>query len=158
MEEGDQKETIQNCNTTFGKRKLQAIYRVECRENGVLLQTTTKEAVEHAIMKENSNRFRLACSSPTLYGNLHNDLSPLGEGPLVHYILTSQESLRSRPEVQGVFDLFHNSQHKSISSHIATEQWIEQWSHAKERTASSFSGIYFGHYKAHTVKREIAES
>ena len=71
----------------------------------------------------------------------------------MHDILTSQASLRSRPEVKEVFDLFHNSQHKSISTRITAEQWIEHWSHAKERTSSSFSSIHFGHYKAHAVKR-----
>ena len=151
------KKQLKRCNITFGKRKLQAIKRVECRENGVLLQTTTKKAVEHAIMKENSAQFRLACSSPTLDGNLHNDLGPSGEGPLAHDILASQASLRNRPEVQEVFDLFYNSQHKSISTCITTEQWIEHWSYEKGRTASSFSGVHFEHHKAYAVKKEIAE-
>ena len=121
------------------------------------MQTSTKEEVEHAIMKENSNRFRLACTSPTLEGNLYHELGPSGEGPLSRDILTSQELLQNRPEVKEIFELFSQSSRNFISSKISTEQWIEHWKHTNERTASSLSGLHFGHYKAHTVMREIAE-
>ena len=98
---------------------------MECRENGVLLQATTKKALEYVIMKEKSARFRLSCTSPTLDSNMHNDLGPSVEGPLANDILTSQEKLCIRPEVQEIFDLFRNSQHEPISPCITTEQWIE---------------------------------
>ena len=51
------KRQCKRCNSTFGKKKMKSINNVEHRENGVLMQTSTKEEVEHAIMKENSNRF-----------------------------------------------------------------------------------------------------
>ena len=152
-----QKRQFKRCNQTFGKRKLKSIDSVEYRENGVLLQATSKEEVEYAIMKENSCRFRLAYTSPILQGDLHDSLGPSGEGSLTNDILTSQEQLHNHLEVKEIFALFHNSPHHLISSHITTEQWIEHWRHAKERTASSFSGLHFGHYKAHTVNKEIAE-
>ena len=136
---------------------MKSISSVEYRKNGVLLQAISKEEVEYAIMKENSGRFRLAYTSPTLEGNLYNDLGPSGEGPMTNDILNSQEQFHNQPEVKEIFFLFHNSPHHTISSHITPEQWIEHWRHAKERTASSFSGLHFGHYKAHTVKKEIAE-
>ena len=151
------KRQYKRCNTTFGKRKMKSISSVEHRDNGVLLQASTKEAVEFAIMQENSNRFRLAYSSPLLEGNLHFELGPSGEGPLSADILGSQEQLRNRPEVEEIFKLFRQSSHLSISSQISTEHWIDHWKCAKERTASSFSGLHFGHYKAHTVQKEIAE-
>ena len=59
---------------------MKSINNVECRDNGALMQASSKEEVEYAIMKENSNRFRLACTSPTLEGNLHYELGPSGEG------------------------------------------------------------------------------
>ena len=38
-----------------------------------------------------------------------------------------------------------------------TNQWIENQKQANERTASSYSGLYFGHYKAYTLIPEIVE-
>ena len=70
------------------------------------MQASSKEDVKHAIMKENSTRFRLAYTSPTLEGNLYHELGPSGEGPLSKDILTSQELLQNRPEVKEVFELF----------------------------------------------------
>ena len=151
------KRQYKRCNSTFGKKKMKSINNVEYRDNGVLIQTSTKEELEHAIMKENSNRFRLAYTSPTLEGNLHHELGPSGEGPLSRDILTSQELLQNRPEVKEIFELFIQSSRNFISSKISTEQWIEHWKHAIERTASSLSGLHFGHYKAHTVMKEIAD-
>ena len=129
---------------------------MENRESGVLIQATTKEEVECAIMKENSARFRLAYTSPTLNDDMHGDLGPSREGNLAKDILNNQEQLRNRPEVQEIFDLFHSSQLNSISTHIITEQWIDHCKHAKERTESSYSGMHFGHYKVHTLMPEIA--
>lgn len=151
------KRQYKRCNSTFGKRKMKSIRSVEYRDNGVLIQASSKEEVEHAIMKENSSRFRLAYTSLLLEGNLHHELGPSGEGPLSRDILTSQELLQDRPEVKEIFEMFRQSSNKTIPSQISTEQWIEHWKHAKERTASSLSGLHFGHYKAHTVMKEIAE-
>ena len=101
---------------------MKSINNIECRDNGVLTQASSKEEVEHAIMKENSNRFRLAYTSPTLEGNLCHKLGPSGEGPLLRDILTSQELLQNRPEVKEIFELFRQSSCNIISSKILTEQ------------------------------------
>ena len=73
-------------------------------------------------MKENSVRFRLAYSSPNLDSTMCCALGPSGECPLTKDILTSQEQLCNRPEVQEILELFRNSQHKSISTHITSDQ------------------------------------
>ena len=104
---------------------MKSINNVECRDNGVLTQASSKEEVEHAIMKENSNRFWLAYTSPTLEGDLCYKLGPSGEGPLSRDILTSRELLQNRPEVKEMFELFHQSSHNIILLKISTEQWIE---------------------------------
>ena len=80
------------------------------------MQASSKEEVEHAIMKENLSRFRLACTSPLLEGNLHHELGPLGEGPPSRDILTSQELLQDRPEVKEIFEMFRQSSSKTIYS------------------------------------------
>ena len=52
-------------------------------------------------------------------------LGPSGEGSLAKDILNSQKQLCNRSEVQEIFDLFHDSQHQSISTYITTDQWID---------------------------------
>ena len=108
-------------------------------------------------MRKNSSRFRLAYSALILENNICEELGPSGEGNLSKEILNSQEQLHNQPEVQKIFKLFHHSQYKIISTHITTDQWIEYWKYANERTASSYSGIHFGYYKVHTFMLEIAE-
>ena len=66
----------------FGKRRPKAISRVECRENGVLIQVTNKEDIEHVIIKENAVRFKLAYSLPISILELSNDFGRVGEGRL----------------------------------------------------------------------------
>ena len=120
-----QKRQFKCCNSTFRKHKLKAINRVEYRERGELIQVSTKNEVENAIMKENSSRFRLAYSTLILDDNICEELDPSGESKLSQEILNSQEQLHNHPEVQEIFKLFHHSQRKTISTHITTDQWIE---------------------------------
>ena len=156
-EKEKQKRQFKNCNNTFGRSRLNAINRVEYRENGELVQVTTKEEIENDIMIENSSRFRLAYSSPLLDDELCEEVDLSGEGGLSTDILNSQQHLYHRPEVQEIFKLFHQSKHKTILSIITTASWIEHWKRAKERTSSSYSGLHFGHYKAHILMPEIAD-
>ena len=60
MEERNQKRQFKRCNVTFWRKRMKVIKRVECRDNGVLIQVTSKAEVERVIMKENEMRFQLA--------------------------------------------------------------------------------------------------
>ena len=90
-----QKRQFKCCNNTFGKCKLKAINRVEYRKDGELIQVSTKNEVENAIMRENSSRFRLAYSLLILEKNMCKELGPSGEGNLSQDILNSQEQLHA---------------------------------------------------------------
>ena len=117
-----QKRQFKRCNSTFGKRKLKAINRVEYRKGRELIQVSTKNEVENTIIRENSSRFRLAYSALILEDNICEELSPSGEGNLSKEILNSQEQLHNQSKVQEIFKLFHYSQYKTISTHIMTDQ------------------------------------
>ena len=69
---------------------MKSINKVEHKEEGTLVQVVTKKEVENAIMKENSSRFRLACSSPLLDNKLSEEMGLLGEGDLSKDTLGSQ--------------------------------------------------------------------
>ena len=66
---------------------MNAINRVEYREEGVLIQVNTKEVVENIVIRENSSRFRLAYSTLILEDELCIELGLLGEGDLSKAIL-----------------------------------------------------------------------
>ena len=65
------------------------INRVEYRDNGVLIQVTSREEVERAIIKENETRFKLAYSFLMLNSDMCVDLGLSGEGFLTKEILSS---------------------------------------------------------------------
>ena len=83
----EQKQQLRRCNNTLRKQKINSISKVECKEQGMLVQVTTKKEVETAIMKENLLQFELACSSLLLEDNLSNDLGLSGEEHLSKGIL-----------------------------------------------------------------------
>ena len=87
-----------------------------------MIQVSTKNKVENAIIKENLSRFRLAYSSLILEDNMCKELDLSEEGNLTQDILNSQEQLHNQLEVQEIFKLFHHSQHKTVLTHITTNQ------------------------------------
>ena len=89
MEERNQKRQFKRCNVTFWRKRIKVIKRVECRDNGVLIQVTSKAEVERVIMKENKKRFKLTRSSLMLNSDMCVDLGLLEEGSLTKEILGS---------------------------------------------------------------------
>ena len=144
------------CNVVFGKCRMKAIDRVKLREGSDLVQVTTQAALEAAIMRENTGRFKLACSSPFLRGDLLEQLGMSREGPLAHDILHHQGFLALHPSVRDLLSLFDNSPHAPISSFITPEEWVHHWKSVDERTASSCLGLHCGHCKARALMPKLA--
>ena len=51
------------------------------------------------------------------------------------------------PVLTSFFQLFHNSNHSPIFCEISTDCWTQHWKSAREKTASSYSSIHYGHCK-----------
>ena len=115
------------------------------------MQVTPQSLIEKAIMKENSNRFILACSSPLLQENNVEVLGYSGEGPLSKTILQNRSMLETTDKrLKDLLSLFHNSPHLTEHPFIIVDQWNSHWSHCTERTESSIPGLNCGHHKAHS--------
>ena len=100
---------------------MKAINRVECRDNGALIQVSSKVEVERVIMKENETRFKLAYSLLMLNSDMCIDLELSGEGSLAREILSSQRQLEDALDVQEIFELFRNYKYDEILSIISVE-------------------------------------
>ena len=102
-------------------------------------------------MKENSHRFILAYSSSLLQEKTVNVLGYSGERQLSKTLLMHRAILETIVEcLKDLMKLFHNSPHLKKHPYVTVDQWNENWSHSIEKTASSASGLHYGHYKAHT--------
>ena len=76
------KRTTERMKTRCRNCKSASIKKVECTACGCVTQVTSQHLIEQSIMKENSNRFILACSSPLLQDEKVHDLGFSGEGKL----------------------------------------------------------------------------
>ena len=121
----------------FGKKKIWLIDKVEHSEGGDLMQVPTKESVEGAIIKENTGRFKLSCSSPLLEGDLCEELGLLGEGRLAKDALRDRALLDNNTVTNEVIQLFRIGRHKKINTFIAIERWISHLQEVVEITAFS---------------------
>ena len=110
--------------------------------HGCVVQVTSQHVIEQSIMKENYNMFDLAYSSPLLQYSTVHDLGCSGEGQLSKYTLLHSAELEiSAERLKDLTKLFHNSPHMKNHHCVTNSQWNEHWSHSKEKTASSISGL-----------------
>lgn len=126
---------------------MKLIDKVECKEGSNVVLVSAKQEVETSIMRENTSLFKLAHALTLLEGGLLGGLGMLEDGALACDILTNRACLKKYPEVEELLSLFRSGKIIMHNAHIATDQWIDYWKKAKERTASSCSGLHFRHYK-----------
>ena len=89
---------------------------------GCVAQVTSKHLIEQAIMKENSNKFILACSSPLLQDTTARDLGYSGEGQLSkNMLLHSAELETNDARLKDLVNLFHNSPHVKKHHHVIVD-------------------------------------
>ena len=102
---------------------MKAIEKVEYRRDRELIQVSTKEEVEGAIMQENLGRFQLAYVSPLLKGDLCDQLGMSWEGILSEELLENRVNLDNFLELKEVLSLFSKGRIERIDIMITTEQW-----------------------------------
>ena len=100
------KRYYKRCNKVFEKTKMRLIDKVEHEEYSYLIQVSSQEKLEAAIMKKNSSRFKLACNSFLLEGNLHLELGLSDEGKLAEEILSNRLVLQEYSKIKEVLQLF----------------------------------------------------
>ena len=138
-------------NRGRGKIRLKGISAVEINRNNEFITIDTKDAVEHAIMENNTNRFHLAASTPMMQDNAVRHVGFLGNTTCSTAIL--QGTFQPKPYFDDYTNKFlsfigNRPTIPPFSSHIASSDFQKYWRSAREKTSSSMSGRHFGHYKA----------
>ena len=103
-------------------------------------------------MSENEIWFKLACSLPIFNHHIISKVGYFGETTEVQELIHNSIAIKTNnPFLNAFFQLFYNPTVSPISWEISTKQWIQHWKSSREKTASSFSGIHFGHYKVQSI-------
>ena len=128
--------------------------RVKILQTEAPIVCDTKEEVEAAIAEENSKRFSMADSAPIYQGALFGLLGYSDNTETAEQILdgtwvppegTYEPTLIILKEIGRSWKKVQNG---NVDVVISQDNFQHYWRQAKERTSSSFSGLYMGHYKA----------
>ena len=65
-------------------------------------------------------------------------------------VVTGIDIITDNPNLNQFLSSFHQPALITIHTNIDLKRWNGHWRQSKERTALSYSGLHFGHYKALT--------
>ena len=150
----NQRRTWRAIDQGLGKVRSPAPTMVETEGDTGRAQHRTKEGVESAIHEELDARFDRASSAPICNGPLfellgYNADTKAGmeilEGTFIPPKGTDPATVIILNEIARIYKLMGEGE---VSIIITKEDFQHYWKRVKERTASSYSGRHFGHYKS----------
>ena len=135
----------------FGTDRLIEIKEVETWDGYQWNSKCRKDEVEIGIMEENEKSFHLTESTLLMSGYLKNKLGYLAErSPANEIWKGNTEGFKNiSEEVKRMFEMFEGNSKKEVNSEITALDFKKYWKKAKERTASSVSGLHF-----HIIKQQ----
>ena len=138
--------------------RAEGVSKVEVNQNGVWVKKDSNNEVETAIMEELCKRFRLTEETPLMKEPLRNLIGLLANTEYSRKIL---EGTAEIPQEVDRFTKLFLSKLKRVNTgwldpNISADDFIRYWRRPKEKKASSFSGLHFGHYKAATASRYLS--
>ena len=132
--------------------------------DGSIKECNTKETVERGIASENSKRFGMASHAPICHGALFELLGYSADTVTAEAIL--EGTFQSPGGVDGptlilleeIARIWKKMGEGEVSIVISPEDFQYYWKRAKERTASSYSGLHFAHYKSAAFSDYLSET
>ena len=144
---------------TFGKPNMGSVKEVEIRRADGWMRKSDRVGIERGIMEENAKRFRLTEGTPFMTREARRLFGLLAETGISQQVLDGDIVVDSLgDDVQAFLRLFSSSPRLEISDTITEADFCAYWKKAKERTASSISGLHFGHYKAASSSPYLAQA
>lgn len=150
-----QRKMWQGIHRATKPRGLMSVTRVEVpQEDGSVIEHTTKETIEHALMSELSTRFGRAESAPICQGALFDLLGVYADTEAAIQILEGtfdpppDSDARTVVLLKEIARIWQKIGEGEVSIAISQEDYQHYWRRVKEKISSSFSGLHFGHYKS----------
>jgi hypothetical protein len=131
-------------------------------ETGTLMEMTSKQDMEHAIMTENESKYWQTSTTPFMQPPLLTDFGYLGIGQHAQDVLRGAYTVPPSVDMYTAKFIQHLHMEPAIESaqpisiFFTTEEWKAGWKKAKERTAVGSDFMHFGHFKAGCTNDVIA--
>ncbi|MFN9957528.1 MAG: hypothetical protein ACK55I_30850, partial [bacterium] len=107
--------------------------------------------MEEAIIRENTTRFSLAYSSPIFEKDIIEKIGSIAQTDEVKDLIYNNVYIETTNVHINLFlPLLYQLNYKTVPIDISLERWNNHWRSSREKMASLFSGLHFGHYKAQT--------
>jgi hypothetical protein len=132
-------------------------------EHGNMVEYSSKEDIERACLHENEGRLRQANDTPFMRSPLVDEFGYLGIGENARAVLAGEYTPPPNVDKYAAMLLHHLKQLNSskqpprFSAMITTEQYIQGWKQAKERTTTGSAILHLGHFKAGARDSLIAD-
>ena len=120
----------------FVKSRMNSISEVEYQIEGVIVRTSNKFEIERAIMKENSARFTLSCSSPFLQSPFLDKIGLSAEKEIGQQLTSQGEvEFEGESDLIALLSLFYKGNSINTQSHLEVVTWKNHWKQAAESTS-----------------------
>ena len=151
------------CRATHGKPRGRSVMAVQVTDsNGEVRTCNTREEVESAAAECFNSRFRLSASAPIFSSPLIEYTGLMGEKPAVKQILNGTFVYPPGSDYwtvaifQEACSIFKTMSPEDIVTLVECDDFQYFWKSAREETASSFSDLHFGLYKANSHSRKLS--
>ncbi len=130
------------------------VYPQKLDASGNVIEATDQDEAEQMIFEENEYRFQLATEAPISSTMLIEQLGYLADSDIAKQIIEGSFDIPDEVDdstaliLEEIGRIGVRLSNGEIDIEISPEEFRYFWRRVKENTASSISGIHFGHYKA----------
>ena len=165
MEQEGQKKMWYFINRSQKDPRSKAVHIVQrvSAEDGTIEDSTTKEDTEDFIFAENEYRFQLANDAPISSTKLIEQLGYLADSDIAQQIVEGSFEIPDELDdataliLEEIGRIGVQLSNGEVTIEITAEEFQYLWKKVRKNTASSVSGIHYGHYKAAAHSQKISE-
>ena len=149
-------------NRSQKDKRCSAFHFVQTEVDGQIYETSTQYETESSIFEEIETRFQLACEAPISRTKLIDQLGYLGDSEIAAQIVGGTYEIPAEVDdataliLEEIGRIGVDLSNGDTTITITPEEFQYFWKRVKEGTASSYSGIHYGHYKAAAHSEKIS--
>jgi hypothetical protein len=149
-----QRRQARNVKRIRGKGQQNSVNMVYENDEDGRHERTTKDAIEDACIRENSQRFFQSSNTPFMISPLVDDFGYLADTPAAEQVLNGTYQTPDGTDyyakllLDQLYIPWEVTKMAPISLEISTDEHKQAWRKQNERTSSEPTGLSFNHYKA----------